>query len=141
MAAEENRDDLRPLLFSIAYRMLGRASDAEDVVQEAYLRLHQSEADGIVIRSDKAFLTTIATRVAIDQLRSARSQRETYYGPWLPEPLLTSPDPDGAAAAEQADSLTFTFLVLRVAVRRQGFGPRYRSAWTPSRIVGRQPAS
>lgn len=112
MTAEKNRDDLRPLLFSIAYRMLGRASDAEDVVQEAYLRLHQSEADGIVIRSDKAFLTTIATRVAIDQLRSARSQRETYYGPWLPEPLLTSPDPDGAAMAEQADSLTFTFLVL-----------------------------
>lgn len=112
MTSEKNRDDLRPLLFSIAYRMLGRASDAEDVVQEAYLRLHQSEADGIVIRSDKAFLTTIATRVAIDQLRSARSQRETYYGPWLPEPLLTSPDPDGAAMAEQADSLTFTFLVL-----------------------------
>lgn len=112
MTAEENRDDLRPLLFSIAYRMLGSASDAEDVVQEAYLRLHHSEADGVVIRSDKAFLTTVATRLAIDQLRSARAQRETYYGPWLPEPLLTSFESDGAAMAEQADSLTFTFLVL-----------------------------
>ncbi|HEV8462729.1 MAG TPA: RNA polymerase sigma-70 factor [Gaiellaceae bacterium] len=112
MTAEETGDDLRPLLFSIAYRMLGTASDAEDIVQEAYLRLHQSEAEGVVVRSDKAFLTTIATRLAIDQLRSARVRRETYYGPWLPEPLLTSPDPDGAALAEQADSLSFTFLVL-----------------------------
>jgi RNA polymerase sigma-70 factor (TIGR02957 family) len=112
MTAEENRDDLRPLLFSIAYRMLGSVSDAEDVVQEAFLRLHQSEAGGAVIRSDKAFLTTITTRLAIDHLRSARAQRETYYGPWLPEPLLTSSEPDSAAMAEQADSLTFTFLVL-----------------------------
>jgi RNA polymerase sigma-70 factor, ECF subfamily len=112
MTAEETRDDLRPLLFSIAYRMLGTASDAEDIVQEAYLRLHQSEAEGVVVRSDKAFLTTIATRLAIDQLRSARVRRETYYGPWLPEPLLTSTDSDGAALAEQADSLSFTFLVL-----------------------------
>jgi RNA polymerase sigma-70 factor (TIGR02957 family) len=112
MTAEENRDDLRPLLLSIAYRMLGSVSDAEDIVQGAYLRLHQSEADGVVIRSDKAFLTTVTTRLAIDELRSARAQRETYYGPWLPEPLLTSSEPDGAAMAEQADSLTFTFLGL-----------------------------
>jgi RNA polymerase sigma-70 factor (ECF subfamily) len=77
--------------------MLGSASDAEDIVQEAYLRLHQSETDGVVIRSDKAFLTTVTTRLAIDHLRSARVQRETYYGPWLPEPLLTSPEPNGAA--------------------------------------------
>jgi RNA polymerase sigma-70 factor, ECF subfamily len=112
MTAEETRDDLRPLLFSIAYRMLGSASDAEDIVQEAYLRLHQSEAEGVVVCSDKAFLTTVATRLAIDQLRSARVQRETYYGPWLPEPLLTSPEPDGAALAEQSDSLSFTFLAL-----------------------------
>jgi RNA polymerase sigma-70 factor (TIGR02957 family) len=111
-SAGEERDDLRPLLFSIAYRMLGTVSDAEDVVQEAYLRLQQSEVDGIVVRSEKAYLTTITTRLAIDQLRSARVQRETYYGPWLPEPLLTSPEPDGAALAEQADSLTLSFLVL-----------------------------
>jgi RNA polymerase sigma-70 factor (ECF subfamily) len=76
------------------------------------LRLHQTEAHAVVIRSDKAFLTTVTTRLAIDQLRSARVQRETYYGPWLPEPLLTSSQPDSAAIAEQADSLTFTFLTL-----------------------------
>jgi DNA-directed RNA polymerase specialized sigma24 family protein len=99
----EGRESLRALLFSIAYRMLGAASDAEDVVQEAYLRLEQSEADGVVVRSDKAYLTTITTRLAIDQLRSARHRRETYYGPWLPEPLVTSPELDGAAMLEQAD--------------------------------------
>jgi RNA polymerase sigma-70 factor (TIGR02957 family) len=108
----EGRESLRPLLFSIAYRMLGTASDAEDVVQEAYLRLEQSEVDGVVVRSAKAYLTTITTRLAIDQLRSARHQRETYYGPWLPEPLVTSPELDGAAMLEQSDSLSFSFLVL-----------------------------
>jgi RNA polymerase sigma-70 factor (TIGR02957 family) len=112
MSAEETREALRPLLFSIAYRMLGSAGEAEDVVQDAYLRLHQRQADGVVIRSDKAFLTTVTTRLAIDQLRSARLRRETYYGPWLPEPLLTSPDPDAAEMAEQAESLTYTFLGL-----------------------------
>jgi RNA polymerase sigma-70 factor (TIGR02957 family) len=111
-AGGEGRESLRPLLFSIAYRMLGTASDAEDVVQEAYLRLEESEAAGVVVRSDKAYLTTVATRLAIDQLRSARRQRETYYGPWLPEPLVTSSEPDAAAMLEQSDSLSFSFLVL-----------------------------
>ena len=110
--AEDSRDGVRPLLFSIAYRMLGSVADAEDIVQEAYLRLGQSEAEGVVVRSDKAYLTTITTRLAIDQLRLARVQRETYFGPWLPEPLLASTEADGAAVAEQADSLTFSFLVL-----------------------------
>ena len=109
---EAGRDELRPLLFSIAYRMLGTVADAEDVVQEAYLRLERSEAEGAVIRSDKAFLTTVATRIAIDQLRSARVQRETYFGPWLPEPLVTSAEPDTAQLAEMADSLSLSFLVL-----------------------------
>jgi RNA polymerase sigma-70 factor, ECF subfamily len=108
----DGREDLRPLLFSIAYRMLGTVSDAEDVIQEAYLRLHQSELEGVIVQSDKAYLTTITTRLAIDQLRSARVQRETYYGPWLPEPLLTSAGPDGAALAEQSDTITLSFLVL-----------------------------
>lgn len=108
----EGRESLHPLLFSIAYRMLGAASDAEDVVQEAYLRLEQSEAQGVVVRSNKAYLTAITTRLAIDQLRSARHQRETYYGPWLPEPLVTSPELDGAAMFEQSDSISFSFLVL-----------------------------
>jgi RNA polymerase sigma-70 factor (ECF subfamily) len=108
----ESRDGLRPLLFSIAYRMLGTVGDAEDIVQEAYLRLQQSEAKGVVVRSEKAYLTAITTRLAIDHLRSARVQRETYYGPWLPEPLLVSTEPDGASVAEEADSLTLSFLVL-----------------------------
>jgi RNA polymerase sigma-70 factor (ECF subfamily) len=92
--------------------MLGTVGDAEDIVQEAYLRLQQSKAEGVVVRSEKAYLTTITTRLAIDHLRSARVQRETYYGPWLPEPLLVSTEPDGASVAEEADSLTLSFLVL-----------------------------
>ena len=106
------RDDLRPLLFSIAYRMLGSVADAEDVVQEAFLRLARSKVDGAEIQSERAFLTTVTTRLAIDQLRSARRQRETYFGPWLPEPLLTSPDADPAALADMSDSLSLSFLVL-----------------------------
>jgi RNA polymerase sigma-70 factor (TIGR02957 family) len=104
--------ELRPLLFSIAYRMLGSVGDAEDVVQEAYLRAERAEADGAQIVSQRAFLTTVTTRLAIDQLRSARSRRETYVGPWLPEPLLTSTEPDPAEHAEMADSLSMSFLVL-----------------------------
>jgi RNA polymerase sigma-70 factor (TIGR02957 family) len=111
-AEDEGFDDLRPLLFSIAYRMLGSVKDAEDVVQEAYLRLHRSAAQGTVVESPRAFLATVTTRLAIDQLRSARAQRETYFGPWLPEPLLTSNEPDPAGLAEMADSLSMSFLVL-----------------------------
>ena len=78
----------RPLLFSIAYRMLGSASDAEDVLQDAWLRY--SGADRSAIRSPKAFATTIVTRLCLDRLKSARATREEYIGPWLPEPVLTS---------------------------------------------------
>jgi RNA polymerase sigma-70 factor (TIGR02957 family) len=105
-------DELRPLLFSIAYRMLGSVGDAEDVVQEAFLRAERAEAEGTHIESPKAFLTTVTTRLAIDELRSARARRETYVGPWLPEPLLTSTEPDAAEHAEMADSLSISFLVL-----------------------------
>src|ERR671937_1358628 len=105
-------EELRPLLFSIAYRMLGSAGDAEDVVQEAFLRAERAEAEGARIESRRAFLTTVTTRLAIDQLRSARARRETYIGPWLPEPLLTSNEPDAAEHAEMADSLSMAFLVL-----------------------------
>jgi RNA polymerase sigma-70 factor (TIGR02957 family) len=105
-------EELRPLLFSIAYRMLGSAGDAEDVVQEAFLRAERAEAEGARIESRRAFLTTVTTRLAIDQLRSARARRETYIGPWLPEPLLTSNEPDAAEHAEMADSLSISFLVL-----------------------------
>lgn len=103
--------DLRPLLFSIAYEMLGVVADAEDIAQEAFLRLERAEQDGTTIMSRKAFLTTVTTRLAIDQLRSARVQRERYFGPWLPEPLLTS-ETTPAHAAEVADSLSHAFLVL-----------------------------
>ena len=111
-ADDQSLDDLRPLLFSIAYRMLGSVKDAEDVVQEAFLRLHRSTAQGTTVRSPRGFLTTVTTRLAIDQLRSARAQRETYFGPWLPEPLLTSSEPDPAELAEMADSLSMSFLML-----------------------------
>ncbi len=79
---------MRPLLFSIAYRMLGSVTEAEDVVQEAFLRYHRSRSEGEVA-SPKAFLSTVTTRLSIDALRSARVRRESYVGEWLAEPLLT----------------------------------------------------
>jgi len=100
-------DELRPLLFSIAYRMLGSVGDAEDVVQEALLRYDEAEG----FESPKAWLTSVVTRLAIDQLRSARARRETYVGEWLPEPLVNGDD-DPAAHAEQADTLSMAFLLL-----------------------------
>jgi len=99
-------DELRPLLFSIAYRMLGSVADAEDVVQEAFLRYERADH----VDSPKAWLTSVVTNLAIDQLRSARAQRETYVGEWLPEPLVDGEDP--AAVAEQADTLSMAFLLL-----------------------------
>jgi RNA polymerase sigma-70 factor (ECF subfamily) len=104
---------LRPLLFSIAYRMLGTVSDAEDVVQEAYLRFHDAVQSGTAIESPKAYLSAVVTRLAIDQLRSARARRETYVGQWLPEPLLTDGGaPDPAQANADADSLSMAFLLV-----------------------------
>ncbi len=100
----------RPLLFSIAYRMLGSAMDAEDLVQEAFIRW-QATSDAEVL-SPKAYLTTILTRLCIDQLRSARAQRETYIGPWLPEPIMTDPTPGPADSAALAESLSLAFLTL-----------------------------
>jgi RNA polymerase sigma-70 factor (ECF subfamily) len=111
-------EDLRPLMFSIAYRMLGSVTDAEDIVQEAFLRYHRVVADDRKIESPKAFLSSVTTRLSIDQLRSARSRREAYIGPWLPEPVLTDPAaprpaaPDPAAHAEDTDSLSMAFLLL-----------------------------
>ena len=100
---------LRPELMGLAYRMLGTVSDAEDVLHEAYLRWRAQLRDDV--RSPKAFLTTVVTRLCIDALGSARARRETYVGPWLPEPLLmdeTSP----AEVGELSDSLSLAFLVL-----------------------------
>jgi len=114
MGNAEIYEPLRPLLFSIAYRMLGTVSDAEDIVQEAFLRYHRAVAarrDGV--DSPKAFLSAVTTRLCIDHLRSARVRREAYVGEWLPEPLLTdTAAPDPAGAAEQADSLSMAFLLL-----------------------------
>jgi RNA polymerase sigma-70 factor, ECF subfamily len=105
-------EELRPLMFSIAYRMVGTASDAEDIVQEAFLRFHRESEKGTAIDSPKAYLSAITTRLAIDHLRSARVRRERYFGTWLPEPILTDPESDAAQHAETADSLSMAFLVL-----------------------------
>jgi RNA polymerase sigma-70 factor, ECF subfamily len=105
-------EELRPLMFSIAYRMLGTASDAEDIVQEAFLRFHRETEKGTEIDSPKAYLSAVTTRLAIDHLRSARVRRERYFGTWLPEPLLTDAEPDVADHSETADSLSMAFLVL-----------------------------
>jgi RNA polymerase sigma-70 factor, ECF subfamily len=104
--------ELRPLLFSIAYRMVGSACEAEDLVQEAFLRLRRAVAGGAVVAAPKAYLSAVTTRLAIDHLRSARVRRERYVGAWLPEPLVTGQEPDPAGHAETADSLSLAFLVL-----------------------------
>ena len=104
--------ELRPLLFSIAYQMVGSASEAEDLVQETYLRFHRAVAGGTEVDSPKAWLSAVTTRLAIDHLRSARARREQYVGAWLPEPLVTGEDADPAGHAETADSLSLAFLVL-----------------------------
>jgi RNA polymerase sigma-70 factor, ECF subfamily len=105
-------EELRPLMFSIAYRMVGTASDAEDIVQEAFLRFHRETEKGTSIDSPKAYLSAVTTRLAIDHLRSARVRRERYVGTWLPEPLLADPETDVAREVETADSLSMAFLVL-----------------------------
>ncbi len=101
----------RPLLFSIAYRMLGSVMDAEDVVQEAFLRWQQRQGTEAAVESPKAFLSTVVTRLCIDQLRSAQARREEYVGPWLPEPLVATAE-EAVGAVELADSLSLAFLVL-----------------------------
>src|SRR6266511_3675704 len=105
-------EDLRPLLFSIAYRIVSSVSEAEDIVQEALLRFHRAQTEGADIDSPQAWLSTVTTRLAINQVRSARARRETYVGTWLPEPLLTVPASDASMHAETADSLSMAFLVL-----------------------------
>jgi RNA polymerase sigma-70 factor (TIGR02957 family) len=105
-------DELRPAAFAIAYRMLASVAEAEDIVQEALLRLHREIETGTRIDSPHAYVSTVATRLAIDQLRSARVRREQYVGEWLPEPLVTDGPDDPARRAEMADSLSTAFLVL-----------------------------
>jgi RNA polymerase sigma-70 factor (ECF subfamily) len=109
MTRVEEFQELRPLLFSIAYRILGSVSEAEDAVQETWLRYESSPTP---VRSTRAFLSAVVTRISIDVLRSARVQREEYIGEWLPEPLLEDPYDDPERSAELADSVSMAALLL-----------------------------
>ena len=147
MTRTEQFEELRPLLFSIAYRILSSVSEAEDAVQETWLRY---EASPTQPTSTKAFLSAVVTRVAIDLLRSARVRREEYVGQWFPEPLLTDPYEDPARSAELADSLSMAALLLlerlsplerAVFVLREVFGfsfPEIASAVGRSEAACRQ---
>jgi RNA polymerase sigma-70 factor (ECF subfamily) len=110
MEASAAFEAVRPRLFGLAYRMLGSRAEAEDVVQEAYLRWHQ--ADETIIRNSEAWLVTTTTRLAIDRLRSLKIEREAYVGPWLPEPLIGSPPPPPDRDVELSSDLSIAFLVL-----------------------------
>lgn len=106
----DNFLEYRSLLFAIAYRMLGTVMDAEDMVQDTFLKWQTVSKSQV--RSAKSYLTTIITRLCIDRLRSAQVQREQYIGPWLPEPIVTAFSADPHYQVEQADSLTMAFLVM-----------------------------
>ncbi len=138
----DDETELRPYLFAIAYRMLGSVTDAEDVVQDAFLRYHASPP--VEVESPKAYLSTIVTRIAIDHLRSARARRETYPGEWLPEPIVAD---EAAEHAETADSLSLAFLHLleklspverAVFLLREVFDYPYEEV---GRIVGKSPTN
>jgi RNA polymerase sigma-70 factor (TIGR02957 family) len=124
MNEAELLEDLRPRTFAIAYRMLGSVSEAEDVVQEALLRVHSAIERGDQISSPRAYAATVTTRLAIDELRSARARRETYVGEWLPEPITERPEDDPARQAELADSLSLAFLVVL-----ESLSPEQRAAF------------
>ncbi|MGH2600502.1 MAG: RNA polymerase sigma-70 factor [Dehalococcoidia bacterium] len=147
MTRNEEFEELRPLLFSIAYRILGSVSEAEDAVQETWLRY---EASPTQPTSTKAFLSAVVTRISIDVLRSARVRREEYVGEWFPEPLLTDPYQDPERSAELADSVSMAALLLlerlsplerAVFVLREVFGfgfPEIASAVGRSETACRQ---
>jgi RNA polymerase sigma-70 factor, ECF subfamily len=143
----EEFEELRPLLFSIAYRLLASVSEAEDAVQETWLRYQASPTQPA---STKAYLSAVVTRISIDVLRSARVRREEYVGPWFPEPLLTDPYQDPERSAELADSVSMAALLLlerltplerAVFVLREVFGfsfPEIASAVGRSEAACRQ---
>jgi len=137
---DESLDTLRGYAFAVAYRMLGSVADAEDVVQEGLLRLHQAEEDGEQIHSRRAYLSTVVTRLAIDELRSARARREEYHGEWLPEPVVeaeaepvasATAEPGPAEQAELADSLSVAMMVLR-----ESLSPEQRAAFLLRDVFG-----
>jgi len=105
-------EEQRSYLFSIAYRLLGSVSDAEDVLQEAFLRWDRTPTADTEIRSVRAFLATIVVRLCMDELRSARAKREVYVGPWLPEPLITTDRADLTDSLVLRESLSFAFLLM-----------------------------
>jgi RNA polymerase sigma-70 factor (ECF subfamily) len=117
-------EELRPRAFAVAYRMLGSASEAEDVVQEALLRLHRALGRGERIESPAAWTAAVVTRLSIDELRSARARRERYVGEWLPEPLVGDEGEDPSAQAELSDSLSLAFLVML-----ESLSPEQRAAF------------
>lgn len=142
---DETFQQYRPLLFSIAYRMLGSVADAEDVVQEAFVRWQQ--VSGTEVRSPKSYLSAVVTRLCIDHLRSAKVRREQYVGPWLPEPLLTDESLDVAETLDLDETLSMAFLVLlekltpverAVFLLREVFDYDYGEI---SRIVGKSEAN
>ena len=130
-AHDELLAELRPAAFAIAYRMLGSVAEAEDVVQEALLRLHGALERGERIESPRAYVATVATRLSIDVLRSARMRREAYAGEWLPEPLVSDPADDPARHAEMSDSLSLAFLVLL-----ETLSPEQRAAFLLHDVFG-----
>jgi RNA polymerase sigma-70 factor (ECF subfamily) len=138
-------DQERDRLFGLAYRMLGSVADAEDVVQDAYLRWVASDQDSI--REPAAWLTTVTTRLALDRLRRAQRERAAYVGPWLPEPLPTATEPDPSESVVLAESLTLGVLVVlerldpverAVFLLREVFDEPYSSI---AEIVGRSEAA
>jgi RNA polymerase sigma-70 factor, ECF subfamily len=144
MSAIEVFDRNRPLLFSISYRMLGSVMEAEDVVQEAYLRRQET---GEQVHSPSAYLSTVVTRLCIDRLRSARVRREQYVGSWLPEPLLEEQAPEVAGMVDLDGSLSMAFLVLlesltpverAVFLLREVFGYEYAEI---ASLVGKSEAN
>ncbi|HEV7651044.1 MAG TPA: RNA polymerase sigma-70 factor [Actinophytocola sp.] len=144
MTRAEEFEQLRPLLLAIAYRILGSVAEAEDAVQETWLRYESTSTQPI---STKAFLSAVVTRISIDVLRSARVRRETYVGPWFPEPLVTDPYEDPARSAELADSVSMAALLLlerltplerAVFVLREVFGFGFREV---AAAVGRSEAA
>jgi RNA polymerase sigma-70 factor (ECF subfamily) len=106
----------RPLAFAIAYRMIGSVAETEDIVQEAFLRLHRARQDGVAVESPKAYLAALTTRLAIDHLRSARARRESYVGPWLPEPVVQEGEPAMDRQIQMAESVSMAFMLVLEAL-------------------------
>lgn len=132
---DDSLDQLRGYAFAVAYRMLGSVNDAEDIVQEGLIRLHQAEESGETIESPRAYLSTVVTRLAIDELRSARVRREEYVGEWLPEPVIgglgVTPEPGPAEQVEMTDSLSVAMLVLL-----ESLSPEQRAAFLLRDVFG-----